>query len=133
MPTWANAVRSVTGVMPVMYLPCAGSVQSSAEKQPCTIRRLKADQNAQLNKELMALRSCLAENQFLMRGQCAVIPVQIVDKIVKNSSRVTKLDVWPVAALTSLSQRDKKIPTSRSLAVDRPLLVLPQPDGYIFG
>ena len=79
--------------MPVMYLPCAGSVQSSAEKQPCTqaIRRLKADQKAQL-KELMAVRSCLAENQFLMRGQCAVIPVQIVDKIVKNSSRVTKLD-----------------------------------------
>ena len=83
-----------SGVMPVMYLPCAGSVQSSAEKQPCTqaIRRLKADQKAQLKKELMALRSCLAENQFLMRGQCAVIPVQIVDKIVKNSSRVTKLD-----------------------------------------
>ena len=40
----------------------------------------------------MALRSCLAENQFLMSGQCAVMPAQIVDKIVKNSSRVTTLD-----------------------------------------
>ena len=71
-----------------MSLPCAGSVQSSADKQPCTqaIRRLMADQKAHLKKELMALRSRLAENQFLMRGQCAVTPVQIVDK---NSSHVT--------------------------------------------
>ena len=68
------------------------------------IRQLTAEQKNLLQKELIALRLSAAKDRSLMRGLNALIPLQLVDKIIKNSSHlltiedVTSMSVSPKIA-----------------------------------
>ena len=83
------------GTVPTVYVTIASGVHTSSRqppKQAARRSRVTAQQKATLRKELLMLRSGLAECQYFMRGQSAVIPLQLVNGIVKNSLHIRSVN-----------------------------------------
>ena len=118
-----------SGVVPGVYFtPFHARRRGTARRHnPCVVRRITAQQKTTFSKELMALQLSVAENRLWMRGLDAVIPVKLIDKLVKNSSRIltiediTSLSVSCELAPNILEVLNRISPLGTSVARNQPL------------